>query len=86
VAAPTRFYNPMCCGTPCILGEAGARAPVRASPSMLSECLAPYGTSLAALTIVITNNAPQLCAVLFYNNCAVHNMALLFLIWQYKEE
>jgi hypothetical protein len=34
-----------------MLGEALARAPVRASPSMVSECLAPYGTSLAELTI-----------------------------------
>jgi hypothetical protein len=34
-----------------MLGEARARAPVRASPSMLCECLAPYGNSLAELTI-----------------------------------
>jgi hypothetical protein len=33
----------------CMLGE--ERSGARASPSMISECLAPHGTSLAELTI-----------------------------------
>jgi hypothetical protein len=41
-----------------MLCKARARASVRAELSMLSECLAPYGTSLAELTIVITGEAP----------------------------
>jgi hypothetical protein len=34
-----------------MLGEARERAPVRGTPSMLCECMAPYGTSLPELTI-----------------------------------
>jgi hypothetical protein len=34
-----------------MLGEARAGGPVRTSPSMLGEYLAPYATALAELTI-----------------------------------
>jgi hypothetical protein len=38
-----------------MLGEARTGARAHASPSMLIECSAPYGTSLAELTIAISS-------------------------------
>jgi hypothetical protein len=40
-----------------IIGEARTGARARASPSMITECLAPYGTTLAELTITQSTNS-----------------------------
>jgi hypothetical protein len=63
----------------CMLGEARARAPVRASLSMVCECLAQYGASLAELTIAAYK---ELAVQRLDNNYNFHVLVLVIRLLQ----